>query len=311
MKKISIEKNISKMIYISACAEYQKTKKSVFKITDFEIFAALQQIGKKFSTNVNLKTLVDSLNENIGAKASYIKENKSILLILSKHPRQTRTNKIIIDFEFNGLPRYNFEPEITQVKMKNLTNGKSVCQNFKTHNKGFGRGYYGLLTGEEYFSRKEFVELLETIDASEQDAFYGFSIETDKELLCSYDINLSAYVDIQEQLMLKKKYEVPMAMGGRSLEFCYYLVTKEVVTVDHNTADELALIERLFYATRGKKQKYLTVYPWGEEAGMPLEDYIDDNRRRADGYRYNNNNILSKSLDHYIEREEEDCNWDD
>ena len=222
-----------------------------------------------------------------------------------------KKQKIIIDFEFNGLPRYGFQPEITQVKMKNLTNGKSVCHNFKTLKKGFGRGYYGLIKGDKLFSKKEFVELLETINASEQDVFYGFSIETDKELLCSYDINLSTYVDIQEQLMLKKKYEYEIAMGGRSLEFCYYLVTKEVVTVDHNTADELALIERLFYATRGKKQKYLTVYPWGPEAGMPLEDYIDDNRRRADGYRYNNDNLLSKSLDHYIEREEEDCNWDD
>ena len=219
--------------------------------------------------------------------------------------------KIIIDFEFNGLPRYRFDPEIAQVKMKNLTNGKSVCHNFKTLKKGFGRGYYGLIKGDKLFSKKEFYKLLETIGASDKDAFYGFSIETDKELLCSYDINLSTYVDIQEQLMLKKKYEYEIAMGGRSLEFCYYLVTKEVVTVDHNTADELALIERLFYATRGKKQKYLTVYPWGPEAGMPLEDYIDDNRRRADGYRYNNDNLLSKSLDHYIEREEEDCNWDD
>lgn len=299
------------MLYISACAEYQKTKKSVLKITDFEIFAALRQIGKKISTNVNLETLANCLNKNIGAKASYIKENKSILLILSKRPRQTRTNKIIIDFEFNGLPRYNFEPEITQVKMKNLTNGNAVCQNFKTHNKGFGQGYYGLIKGDKLFSQKEFYKLLKTIGASDKDAFYGFSIETDRELLLSYDIHLSTYVDIQGQLMLKKKYEHQMAMGGRSLEFCYYLVTKEVVTVDHNSADELALIERLFYATRGKKQKYLTVYPWGEEAGMPLEDYIYDNRRRADGYRYNNNNILSKSLDHYIEREEEDCNWDD
>ena len=64
------------MLYISACAEYQKIKKSVFKITDLEIFAALQQIGKKFSTNVNLETLVDYLNQNIGAKATYIKEEK-------------------------------------------------------------------------------------------------------------------------------------------------------------------------------------------------------------------------------------------
>ena len=41
-----------------------------------------------------------------------------------------KKQKIIIDFEFNGLPRYNFEPEITQVKMKNLTNGVAVGQVF-------------------------------------------------------------------------------------------------------------------------------------------------------------------------------------
>lgn len=221
-----------------------------------------------------------------------------------------KQQKIIIDFEFNGLSRYGFQPEINQIKMKNLTNGKSVCQNFKTHNKGFGRGYYGLIKGEKFFSQKEFKRLLGEIGASDKDAFYGFSIKTDKELLSSYNIYLSTYVDIQEQLMLKKKYERPMAMGGRSLEFCHYLVTKEVVTVDHNSADELALIERLFYATRGKKNKYLTVYPWGEEAGMPLDLYINDNRRRADGYRYNNNDILAISLDYYI-NQAETCFFDD
>ena len=218
---------------------------------------------------------------------------------------------IIIDFEFNGLPRYGFMPEITQVKMKNLTNGNAVCQNFKTHKKGFGQGYYGLIKGDKLFSQKEFYKLLKTIGASDKDAFYGFSIKTDKELLSSYNIYLSTYIDIQEQLMLKKKYELPMAMGGRSLEFCYYLVAKEVVAVDHNTADELALIERLFYATRGKKRKHLTVYPWGPEAGMPLDLYVDDNRRRADGYRYNNNDILAISLDYYINQAESSWSFDD
>ena len=222
-----------------------------------------------------------------------------------------KQQKIIIDFEFNGLPRYGFMPEITQVKMKNLTNGNAVCQNFKTYKKGFGQGYYGLIKGDKLFSQKEFYKLLKTIGASDKDAFYGFSIKTDKELLSSYNIYLSTYIDIQEQLMLKKKYELPMAMGGRSLEFCHYLVTKEVATVDHNTADELALIERLFYATRGKKQKHLTVYPWGPEAGMPLDLYVDDNRRRADGYRYNNNDILAISLDYYINQAESSWSFDD
>ena len=222
-----------------------------------------------------------------------------------------KQQKIIIDFEFNGLPRYDFQPEINQIKMKNLTNGKSVCHNFKTLKKGFDRGYYGLIKGNKLFSKKEFDKLLDAIGASDKDAFYGFSIKTDKELLSSYNIYLSTYIDIQEQLMLKKKYERPMAMGGRSLEFCYYLVAKEVVTVDHNSADELALIERLFYATRGKKNKHLTVYPWGPEAGMPLDLYINDNRRRADGYRYNNNDVLATSLDYYIDQAELSWSFDD
>ena len=37
---------------------------------------------------------------------------------------------------------------------------------------------------------------------------------------------------------------------------------------------------------------------------MPLDLYVDDNRRRADGYRYNNNDILAISLNHYIAEEE-------
>lgn len=228
-----------------------------------------------------------------------------------KGEKTMKKQNIIIDLEFNGLPRYNFTPEINQIKMKNLTNGKSVCQNFKTHNKGFGRGYYGLIKGNKLFSQAEFYKLLAIIGASDKDAFYGFSIKTDKELLSSYNIYLSTYIDIQEHLMLKKKYERPMAMGGRSLEFCYYLVTKEVVTVDHNSSDELALIERLFYATRGKKNKHLTVYPWGPEAGMPLDLYINDNRRRADGYRYNNNDVLATSLDYYIDQAESSWSFDD
>ena len=105
--------------------------------------------------------------------------------------------------------------------------------------------------------------------------------------------------------MLKKKDERPRAMGGRSLELCYYLGAKEVVAVDHNTADELAVIERLFYASRGKKQKYLTVYPWGPKAGMPLTIFVENNRRAADGYRYNHTDILSRSLDYYVELDKE------
>jgi hypothetical protein len=210
-------------------------------------------------------------------------------------------NKIIIDLEFNGLYRYNFVPEITQVKMKNLTNGLSICKNFKTYKKGVGRPFYGEIKGDVYFSNKEFEKLLNKIGGTLKDIFYGFSIKTDKRLLASYEIYLGEYQDIQEHLMLKKKYEKEMAYGGRSLEYCYFMITGVVTTVDHNSIKELELIQKCYEATRGKKMEYLTIFPWGDDAGTPLEEYCSNNRRRADGYRFNNDDILSSSLDYYCE----------
>lgn len=224
-----------------------------------------------------------------------------------------KQQKIIIDFEFNGLPRYNFTPEITQVKMKNLTNGKSVCKNFKTHRKGVCREFYGILEGgTSFFNKKEFEKLLSLIGGHSNDQFYGFSIKTDKLLLEQSNINLDFYQDIQEELMRLQKFERRMALGGRSLECCYFIATNKVVTVDHNNEDELVLIEALYNASKnGRKRRYLTIFPYGENAGEPLQKYIIDNRRRADGYRYNNNDILAKSLDYYIDQAESSWSFDD
>ena len=44
---------------------------------------------------------------------------------------------------------------------------------------------------------------------------------------------------------------------------------------------------------------------------MPLDLYVDDNRRRAVGYRYNNNDILAISLDYYINQAESSWSFDD
>ena len=44
---------------------------------------------------------------------------------------------------------------------------------------------------------------------------------------------------------------------------------------------------------------------------MPLDLYINDNRRRADGYRYNNNDVLATSLDYYIDQAELSWSFDD
>lgn len=212
-------------------------------------------------------------------------------------------NNIIIDLEFNGLYRYDFIPEITQVKMKNLTNGKTICKNFKTKNSGFARAFYKTPEGETIFTVKEFHMMLNKIKSSYDDNFYGFSIETDKKVLSQYGIYLRNYNDISWELRLTKEYEEKIAYAGSSLECCYYLATNKVVEKDHSDEGELSLIEILYYEAYYNTERidHLTVYPWGEVAGMPLEKYCIDYRRKADGYRFNNNNALASALDYYCE----------
>lgn len=209
----------------------------------------------------------------------------------------------IIDFEFNGLPRYEFVPEITQAKIKNLTTGKTVCQNYISVNPGFLRGFYGENTNgaETIFSKEEFEKLLNLVGASYEDTFIGFSTKTDKQLLENYGIVLEEYKDCQEALMLTE-HEAEMAYGGRSLEACYYIVTGEVVTDNlHNSAEELDLIEAIYNASTEDKRnkKFLTMVPYGPDAGMPIIDYCIYNRNRVDGYRYNNEDVYASSLDFY------------
>lgn len=218
-----------------------------------------------------------------------------------------KQNKILIDLEFNGLPRYDFIPEISQVKMLNLTNSKSICYNYDTMVKR--SEFYGNIQAKknDFFNKNKFLDLLKEINASLNDAFYGFSIKTDRMLLNHQDIYLKKYLDIQERLMLHKKYEKIMAYEGRSLEFCYFMVTGKKASCSHNDFSEMEVIKTVYEAAyKGRVMPLLTIFPWGDRAGQPLEEYVQENRRRADGYRYNNFDLLATSLDYYCDYE---CNW--
>lgn len=65
--------------------------------------------------------------------------------------------------------------------------------------------------------------------------------------------------------------------------------------------------------TAGAKiKKGLTVMPWGEFSGTPIKEYCRANRRRADGYRYNNSDDLASALTFYCSEidEEERAYWE-
>jgi hypothetical protein len=44
--------------------------------------------------------------------------------------------------------------------------------------------------------------------------------------------------------------------------------------------------------------------PWGDYAGVPIRKYVEEERRRADGYRFNNSDLLAVSMDYWIEYNE-------
>ena len=222
-------------------------------------------------------------------------------------------NDIIIDFEFTGLPTKIHDPEICQMLVKNITNGKSIIKNFKTTIPMTASaivccGGDPTKDATEYFDLKLFINTLEEVGASMVDSFWGFGIKTDKNILREYGIKLPHYYDIQELLQRSDK-ELCIALGGRSLEACYYIVTKQILNTAHGTTAELEAIEALYkyidkYLEDNELSTHLVYMPWGDYAGVPICEYVKEERRRADGYRFNNNDLLAVSMDHWIEYNE-------
>lgn len=229
-------------------------------------------------------------------------------------------NDIIIDFEFTGLPTKIHDPEICQMLVKNITNDKSIIKNFKTVVPMTASaivccGGDPTKDATEYFDLKMFIDSLEEVGASMVDSFWGFGIKTDKNILREYGIKLPHYYDIQELLQRSDK-ELCIALGGRSLEACYYIVTGNIMNSAHGTTTELEAIEALYqyidkYIDDNELSTYLVYMPWGDYAGVPICEYVKEERRRADGYRFNNNDLLAVSMDYWIEYNEYDDLNDD
>lgn len=222
---------------------------------------------------------------------------------------------IIIDFEFTGLDNtYIRDNEIIQVKAHNVTTGESICRNFGSkkeitahpflHHKV--KKYDNVL-----FSGTEFENTINQI--SEEDIefkFFGWGVDLDKKMLSKYGIDLSI-IDIREKLQLTD-FEYALAVEGKSLEVAYYTVIGEIPDLkNHDGIEEIKLIVELFKASLALPQReYLSVMPNGHCAGMPLVQYVSEYRRAADGYRFNNNDLLAKSMNNILDVVNDDWDWD-
>ena len=227
-----------------------------------------------------------------------------------------KTTEILIDLEFTGLDNtYIKDNEIIQLKMLKIDtldigNELTMCHNYSSSKKisAYNKVNNKLFKSFGHkFSNERFNHSLNLIEATElsSNQYYGFGVQQDMLMLNKYGIQINI-IDIREMLQLSK-HEVRLATEGSGLETAYFIVTKKIPEInDHNGIEELHLIRDLFLATKHlRKKEFLTVMPHGHCAGMPLTRYIQDYRRAADGYRYNNSDLLSRSLSHAIEEYED------
>lgn len=229
---------------------------------------------------------------------------------------------IIIDLEFTGLDNsFIKDNEIVQLKIMDVETQKTACINYRTK-KDSGAGAYlihGIKNNSDFhsFSKFEFTDVLKyhlliaLTENIEECTFWGYSTDADMAMLKKYSINIEI-IDIRERLQ-RSEYETRLATEGISLEAAYYIATGMLPkTINHGDETELLLIYELYKVCQILiPNKYLTVMPHGHCAGMPLKQYVVDYRRAADGYRFNNSDVLSDSLSFAIECAEEEMNEDE
>lgn len=218
--------------------------------------------------------------------------------------------EIIIDFEFTGLDN-NFitDNEIIQMKGKCLNNGLSICAMFGSNIPSGAGAYLKHRIGRvdaPLFSNNLYWEnigrMLNNIHCDFN--LIGYSTKRDIAMLRKYGIididndnTMEEYIDILD-ILCTSKYEEQLAREGRSLETAYYIVTGKVPNLKyHGDIKEIELIEEMYLAVKDEpRNEFMKFVPYGPYAGMPINDFIMDNRRMADGYRFNNEDLYARSL---------------
>jgi hypothetical protein len=249
---------------------------------------------------------------------------------------QNERVNIVVDFEFNCLPRWNQQAEICKILLLNTNNNKTYTKVFKTE-KPISVGSNICMNwsldntnATDLFSESEWYKALSVVLDKEVDEnihdeinLFGFGIKTDKEVLSTYVRKISYryyYYDLADFFRLtSKENELLMCNEGSSLECCYYYINQKPLNVNHGDDSELEAIyniyqyvENCFINENENWRLHLTIFPFGNFAGMDLIDYCEDYRRQADGYRYNNDDLLSVSITASIWEIEKDYNdWDD
>lgn len=213
---------------------------------------------------------------------------------------------ILIDLEFSGLDNtFIQDNEIVQLKLMAADTGDGIRIDFRATKPvslyhRLHCGLEGEYPGEASFTAAAFETALERIGVTPESErrYFGYGVSTDTAMLKKYDVKIEI-VDLQERIRLNPEYEQQMAVGGSSMEAAYLLLTGNRPPLDtHFGLGELDLIREIYRKVMAFTDcnTLLSVMPYGHCAGMPLAEYVAEYRRAADGYRFNNSDLLAKSL---------------
>ena len=137
--------------------------------------------------------------------------------------------------------------------------------------------------------------------------FYWYGIKTDKEkAFIGLDLFFSdlEYIDVQELFHSNKKTAEQLIIHWDSLNVVSKLYLDKVPS--HTTWEEVIIIKELFELItsdeyKKEQTKFYIYVPYGFAKWLKIEDFVEENRRTADGIRYNNDDLYSRTLDHYCE----------
>ena len=213
---------------------------------------------------------------------------------------------ILIDLEFTGLDNtYIQDNEIVQLKLMDADTARGVCIDFSAQKPVslYHRVHCSLdgsYPGAMRFSVEQFARALEEIGVRPADErqYFGYSVSTDVAMLRKFGVEIEI-VDLQDKIRLSPQYERELAVGCSSMEAAYALLTGKKPPLDtHLKLAELDLVREIYQQVMRITEcnERLTLMPYGHCAGMPISQYVRDYRRAADGYRYNNSNLLAESL---------------
>ena len=223
---------------------------------------------------------------------------------------------VIIDFEFTGLDN-NFitDNEIIWMSFLDIETKEKNSFIFDSKKENW---IWSFLVNEitrekqnwkEFFS-KEFFEKIFWKDF-ENIKFVWFWNKSDEKMLKKYWISISI-IDIQDNLRKMVEYEEQLASNGSSLETCYFIVLWKRLKHKHTSTFEVESMFKIFKKMfKNMVKEYLEYVPYWPFAGMLIEDFVLENRKMADGYRYNNSDSYAESLDHHIYLNEESDDDDD